>query len=113
MPGRRAAALGGKPASSSRYEVRSVAADDLWLSMASGRDSIGLHMTWRPLQAEVEALLPVVEQALAPFAPRPHWGKLFADQERGLARAYPRLGDFRALVGRLDPRGTRVLEPGP
>ncbi len=87
-------------------EVRSVAADDLWLSMASGRDSIGLHMTWRPLQAEVEALLPVVEQALAPFAPRPHWGKLFADEERGLESAYPRLGDFRVLVGRFDPHGT-------
>ena len=87
-------------------EVRSVAADGLWLSMAEGRDSVGLHFTWKPLQAEVEALLPVVEQALAPYAARPHWGKLFADVDRDLDSRYPRMGDFRALAARLDPDGT-------
>lgn len=87
-------------------EVRSIAADELWLSMASGRDSLGLHFTWRPLQAQVEALLPALEQALAPYVARPHWGKLFADVDRSLAGAYPRMGDFRRLVARLDPEGT-------
>lgn len=86
-------------------EVRSIAADDLWLSMAEGRDSIGLHFTWKPLTAEVEALLPVVERALAPYAARPHWGKLFADAGRSLAQVYPRMADFRELVARRDPEG--------
>ncbi|MCY7365263.1 MAG: FAD-binding protein [Frankiaceae bacterium] len=87
-------------------EVRSVAADELWLSMAHGRDSVGLHFTWKPLQEEVDALLPAVEGALAPYAARPHWGKLFFDADRSLARVYPRLDDFRALAARLDPEGT-------
>ena len=87
-------------------EVRSIAADELWLSMAFGRDSIGLHFTWRPLQAQVQALLPTIEQALAPFAARPHWGKLFVDADRSLAGGYPRMDDFRGLVARLDPDGT-------
>jgi xylitol oxidase len=87
-------------------EVRTVAADDLWLSMAHGRDSVALHFTWRPAQDEVEAVLPVLEHALAPFAARPHWGKLFADVDRDLATRYPRLSDFRALAARLDPERT-------
>lgn len=84
-------------------EVRTIAADDLWLSTAQGRDSVALHFTWAPRQAEVEALLPDLEAVLAPYAPRPHWGKLFAAVDPGL---YPRLGEFRALVARLDPAGT-------
>ena len=86
-------------------ELRTVAADDLWLSMAQGRDSVCLHFTWRPLQADVEALLPTLEEALMPFAARPHWGKLFADPTRGVSRLYPRVGDFRSLVARFDPVG--------
>ncbi len=84
-------------------EVRTVAADDLWLSMAYDRDSACLHFTWKLMQPEVEALLPRLEDALAPFAARPHWGKLFSD---AAAHLYPRLADFRALVARLDPAGT-------
>ena len=90
-------------------EIRTVAADDLWLSTASGGDRVGLHFTWLPRQPEVEAVLPRIEAALAPFGARPHWGKLFASlgapgsDPRAL---YPRLDDFRALAARLDPEGT-------
>ncbi|MGY4643554.1 D-arabinono-1,4-lactone oxidase [Cellulomonas sp. URHB0016] len=86
-------------------ELRTVAADDLWLSTAYGEDVVGLHFTWLPRQAEVGALLPTIEAALAPFEARPHWGKLFADVDRDLARLYPRSADFRALVARADPDG--------
>lgn len=86
-------------------EVRTIASDDLWLSTAYGRESVGLHFTWKPLQPDVMALLPALEEALAPFAARPHWGKLFADADRALADLYPRMGEFRGLVGRMDPRG--------
>lgn len=88
-------------------EIRSVAADDLWLSPAYGRPTVGLHFTWQQ-RPEVQALLPVVEEALAPFRPRPHWGKLFssvAGAPDALRAAYPRLDDFRALAARLDPEG--------
>ncbi|KRD42922.1 FAD-binding protein [Cellulomonas sp. Root930] len=86
-------------------EVRTIAGDDLWLSTAEGGDRVGLHFTWQPRQPEVEALLPTIEAALAPFGARPHWGKLFADAGRDLARLYPRWDDFRSLVARTDPDG--------
>ncbi|WP_315096332.1 D-arabinono-1,4-lactone oxidase [uncultured Cellulomonas sp.] len=86
-------------------EVRTIAGDDLWLSTAQGGDRVGLHFTWQPRQPEVEALLPTIEAALAPFDARPHWGKLFADEHRDLARLYPRWDDFRSLVARTDPDG--------
>ncbi|MDC7120026.1 FAD-binding protein [Cellulomonas fimi] len=86
-------------------EVRTIAADDLWLSTAYGDDRVGLHFTWKPLQPQVEAVLPTLEEALLPFDARPHWGKLFADPGRDLARLYPRWDDFAALVARTDPDG--------
>jgi xylitol oxidase len=86
-------------------EVRTIAGDDLWLSTAEGGDRVGLHFTWQPRQAEVEALLPTIEAALAPFDARPHWGKVFLDADRDLARLYPHWDDFRALAARTDPDG--------
>ena len=53
-------------------EIRTIAADDLWLSPAYGRDSVAFHFTWRPDWPAVRALLPDVEAALEPFEPRPH-----------------------------------------
>src|SRR5699024_7986122 len=85
-------------------EVRTVAADDLWLSPAHQRDSACIHFTWKKLPAEVEKLLPEIEERLAPFAPRPHWGKVFTLAPERVRAQYPRLGDFRTLRDRLDPQ---------
>ncbi|WP_369046292.1 D-arabinono-1,4-lactone oxidase [Sinomonas sp. P10A9] len=87
-------------------EVRTVAADEFWLSPAYRQDSIALHFTWRPQQAQVEALLPELEAALAPFGARPHWGKLFAVPSAELRALYPRFEEFRDLVAKRDPEGT-------
>jgi xylitol oxidase len=86
-------------------EIRTVAADGLWMSTSSGSDSVAIHFTWRPVQAEVEKLLPDLETALAPFGARPHWGKLFAATAADIAPRYERHADFVHLVERLDPRG--------
>ncbi|MGY1603582.1 D-arabinono-1,4-lactone oxidase [Geodermatophilus sp. SYSU D00815] len=86
-------------------EIRTVAADPLWMSTAFDRDSVAIHFTWQPRQAEVEALLPDLERALAPFGARPHWGKLFAAGAAQVAPLYERHADFVSLVERLDPRG--------
>ncbi|WP_125612999.1 FAD-binding protein [Specibacter cremeus] len=86
-------------------EIRTIAADDLWLSPNHGRDGIGLHFTWQPDQPAVERVLPVIEAALAPFGARPHWGKAFHAGAAELAPLYPRFDDFRALARRLDPEG--------
>lgn len=86
-------------------ELRSMAADDLWLSGAYGRDTVGLHTTWRQ-DSRVPGVLPRLEEALAPYAPRPHWGKLFADPDpAGLAAHYPRWADQVDLFLRYDPDG--------
>lgn len=86
-------------------EVRTVAADDLWLSSAYGTETVCLHFSWKPDQEGVNQVLPVVERALAPFAPRPHWGKEFVAGARELEERYERLPDFRRLAERLDRRG--------
>ncbi|MGY1827971.1 D-arabinono-1,4-lactone oxidase [Blastococcus sp. SYSU DS0541] len=86
-------------------ELRTVAADDLWLSPAYGGDVLALHFTWLPEEARVRALLPEIEAALRPYGARPHWGKVFTTGAEELAALYPRMPEFRALVRRLDPRG--------
>ncbi len=85
-------------------EIRTVAADGLWLSSAYERDVFGVHFTWHPDEARVDRLVGEVESVLAPFAPRPHWGKVFGPDHDWTA-LYPRLADFRRLVERYDPDG--------
>lgn len=86
-------------------EIRTIAADGLWLSPAYGRDTVAFHFTWVPDTAAVTPVLAVIEEALAPFRVRPHWGKLFAMGADRLGELYERYGDFEALTARRDPRG--------
>ena len=86
-------------------EIRTVAADRLWMSPQYGQDTVAIHFTWKPQQELVERALVDVESALAPFAPRPHWGKLFLAGAGTIGPLYERLGDFVALLDRVDPRG--------
>jgi alditol oxidase len=83
-------------------EIRTIAADDLWLSPAYQRPTFGIHFTWRPDAAAVAALLSHIEAALAPYEPRPHWAKVFTGPF-DFSYLYRRLADFRALVNRYDP----------
>lgn len=86
-------------------EIRTIAGDNLWLSMNYGADSVGFHFSWHREWPKVEKALHVLEAALAPFDPRPHWGKLFVMDAREIQSRYPRLADFRDLGDRLDPHG--------
>ena len=86
-------------------EVRSIAADELWMSTAHGQDSVAFHFTFKRDAAAVNALLPKMESALAPFSPRPHWGKVFTLPAEQVRAHYARLDDFRQLLGRHDPDG--------
>jgi xylitol oxidase len=86
-------------------EFRTVAADDLWLSMNYHRDSLGLHFTWI---ADTDAVLPAVaalEEALAPLDPRPHWGKVFTMDPHTVRGRYEKFADFAGLVREYDPAG--------
>ncbi|MFI5226579.1 MAG: FAD-binding protein [Candidatus Limnocylindrales bacterium] len=84
-------------------EVRTVAADELWMSTAFGRPSVALHFTWQPDWEGVRRVLPTIEEALAPFDPCPHWGKLFTMPAERVRASYERLEDFAALLQRYDP----------
>jgi xylitol oxidase len=86
-------------------ELRTAAADELWLSGAYQRPMLAIHFTWKPEPDAVHALLPDIEAALAPFDARPHWGKVNRVDAETLARVHPRLADSRALFERLDPTG--------
>jgi alditol oxidase len=85
-------------------EIRTVAADELWLSPAYQQDVFGVHFTWQPDSAAVIALVESIEAVLRPFRPRPHWAKIFGDGHPW-SELYPRLADFRRLVTDYDPRG--------
>lgn len=84
-------------------EIRTAAADELWLSPAYQRDSVIIHFTWENREAEVREALVGIEAALAPFAARPHWGKLHLFDRERLEAVAPRLADARAVFDRIDP----------
>jgi len=86
-------------------EIRTVAADELWMSPAFGQDSVSIHFTWI---ADPRAVLPVVslvEETLAPSGARPHWAKVFTTPPEALRPLYPRFADFCRLVEEQDPAG--------
>ena len=84
-------------------EVRSVAAEPLWLSPTRGEAAVTFHFTWTSDAAAVRGVIDALEANLAPFDARPHWGKLFGIDPATLAGLYPRLSEFAALVDHLDP----------
>ena len=86
-------------------EIRTVAADDLWLSPSYGRDSVAIHFTWSPDLAAVSPVLAAVESALLPLGARPHWGKVFQIEPAAALATYEKAVDFRYLLDRRDPRG--------
>ncbi|HEV2885784.1 MAG TPA: D-arabinono-1,4-lactone oxidase, partial [Jatrophihabitans sp.] len=85
-------------------ELRSVAADEFWLSPSYRRDSLGLHFTWIPDAAAVLAVLVEVERRLAPSGARPHWAKLFGTEPAALRGLYDRYADFERLLALRDPQ---------
>jgi xylitol oxidase len=86
-------------------EIRRVAADQLWMSMSYEQDSVAIHFTWRREPAAVQQMVAQIEEALAPFQARPHWGKVFLADAATIAPLYKRHADFVRLRERLDPRG--------
>ena len=73
--------------------------------MAYQRPSMAIHFTWKPEWPEVRQILPLIEAQLEPFAPRPHWAKLFTIAPARLQAQYAKLADFKASLERYDPSG--------
>lgn len=85
-------------------EIRSVKADQLWMSPAYKKDCISIHTTWHQNEKVISELIPMVQNALLPFQPIPHWAKLSSIPLSSLASLYPRMNDFRNLCRQLDPQ---------
>jgi xylitol oxidase len=86
-------------------EIRTIAADDFWLSPADRRDSVAFHFTWLPDTEAVTPVLGAIEEALAPFGARPHWAKLFTTSPSVVRGLYEHYSDFEELVAKFDPTG--------
>ena len=86
-------------------EIRRVAGDRLWMSMNYEEDSVGIHFTWKREPEAVAQMVAQIEDALAPFNARPHWGKVFHMKAEAIAPLYKHHSNFIQLVERLDPRG--------
>jgi len=101
-------------------EVRTIAADDLWLSPSSGRDSLAIHFTWIADRTAVELVLKAVEHELLPLGARPHWGKFYTGGPAAALETYERADGFRRLRDTFDPAGKfrnpfidRLFPPAP
>jgi alditol oxidase len=86
-------------------EIRTIAADHLWLSPCYEQPCVTIHFTWKQEWPAVRRLLPVIEKELAPFNARPHWGKLFTTTPAELKSIYKKLPDFIQLSRTYDPQG--------
>src|ERR1700723_225562 len=86
-------------------EIRTIAADELWMSTCYRQPSVTIQFTWKPDWPAVRRLLPVLEQELSPFAPRPHWGKLVTTPPAELKSIYEKMADFIQLAAKYDPKG--------
>lgn len=82
-------------------EIRTMSSDDLWLSGAYGRETVGFHFTWKKT-SEVKDFLPVIENILGKNKGRPHWGKLFSTPRAQLIERYPKYEEFRQLIQKYD-----------
>nr|WP_229214080.1 D-arabinono-1,4-lactone oxidase [Dyadobacter flavalbus] len=86
-------------------EIRTIAADNFWMSPCYRQDSVAIHFTWKQDWPAVSKLLPVIEKELAPYNVRPHWGKLFTIPPDELEKRYVKMQEFRQLAKEYDPKG--------
>jgi xylitol oxidase len=86
-------------------EIRTIAADKLWMSPCYRQPSVAIHFTWKQDWEAISKLLPLIEQELEPYDAKPHWGKLFTMSPKLLTKRYEKLEDFKKMVDLYDPKG--------
>src|SRR5699024_10939769 len=86
-------------------EVRTIRADDLWLSPAHERDSVAVHFTWQQCAEWVPPVVGASEEVLPPLGARPLWGKITTLPAGRIVDSYTRAGDFARLLELFDPDG--------
>lgn len=86
-------------------EIRTIAADTLWMSPHYNQTCVAMHFTWKQEWDAVQKVLPVIEEKLSPFTVRPHWGKLFTMAPAQLQSRVQKLPEFKQLLQQYDPQG--------
>jgi len=86
-------------------EIRTIDADDFWMSPCYKQPSVTIHFTWKQEWNAVSKLLPAIEKELAPFNAKPHWGKLFTMSPSTLASRHQKMNDFKKVVAEFDSKG--------
>lgn len=86
-------------------EIRTIKSDQFWMSPCYQQDSVAIHTTWKQDPEVIPELIPMVEEVLSPFNPRPHWAKLFSISPDKLRASYTKLPDFKVLMRLFDPKG--------
>jgi xylitol oxidase len=86
-------------------ELRTIAADDFWMSPCYKQDSVAIHFTLKQEIPEVMQLLPQIEKTLAPYKAKPHWGKLFTMSHKQLSNLYEKMPAFVQMLKEYDPKG--------
>ena len=86
-------------------EIRTINADNLWMSPCYKKTCVALHTTWKQEVDTVNSLLPLIEEQLAPYNSRPHWAKLFTMGASVLESRIEKLADFKQLLNHHDPKG--------
>lgn len=85
-------------------EIRTMRADDLWLSPAYGVETVGIHFTWHR-DDRIYDVLPAIEEIVMPLGARPHWGKVSRATPAQVRAAFPRWEDYVSLITAMDPAG--------
>ncbi|GAB2558537.1 D-arabinono-1,4-lactone oxidase [Spirosoma areae] len=86
-------------------ELRTIDADQFWMSPCYKQPSLAIHFTWKQDWASVKKVLPMIEKELSAFQARPHWGKLFTLAPSVLQSRYEKLPAFKQVVAEYDPKG--------
>jgi xylitol oxidase len=66
---------------------------------------MAIHFTWKPEWPAVKSVLPMIEEKLAPFEARPHWGKLFTMAPARIKPLYAEMSSYQGLLAHYDPHG--------
>ena len=86
-------------------EYRTVAADDIWLSMAQGRDTVTISVH-QDIREDEEPYYRACEEIFLSYGGRPHWGKVNYLSGQQLQQAYPNWARWWETRNRYDEKGT-------
>lgn len=89
-------------------EIRWTCADDIWLSPSYGRETCWIGVvTYRPygLSVPYRQFQEQFAEILSSHAGRPHWAKQHGLKPKDVEALYPKFGEYRQVLERVDPQG--------